>query len=391
MFRERFQILKNHSDNPFIYFDNAATFLRLDSALSAPVHYYENFNANPLRGLYENSVKSTEILDAARAEIAHFIGAEKSEIIFTRNTTESLNLLAASVQKLISTQKILIDLNSHHSNLLPFTERYPDQVIIKENFLGNYPIADDVGLVVLTGMSNISGEIFTAKITELKQNFNGLISVDAAQLIAHEKIDVHKLGVDFLAFSGHKIGSSMGVGILYVKKSLLDQLTPVNYGGEMVDSVRLVHSGYMKVIPEFSAAPQKFEGGTVNLGGIISLSETVKFWQKHNKTGALFQQVTDLTHLMVTEMKKLPNIEIYFANHGIISFNITGVHPHDTAQILANHGIMVRAGYHCAEPFLRHHKIGPVVRASLAFYNAVEEISYFFQILEIVRTEMGLK
>lgn len=375
---------------PFVYLDSAATMQRPNQVIEREVEYYKTRNANPLRGLYKLSEQSTKVLNQTRIKAAEYIGADPDEVIFIKNTTEGINLIANGVREVISKKdKILVSLDSHHSNILPFTERYGEQVVVTEDILGEFKRdKETVKLVALTGLSNVSGEEQNELIRELRESgYSGTILVDAAQLVAHRRIDVKKMDVDFLVFSGHKMGAPMGVGILYMRREWMEKITPLNYGGEMVEGVEY-QNGVIK--SEFAFGPQKFEGGTINMGGVAGLSAAIDFWQDHNKDNKLFGVVEELTSFLKEQIGGIEDVETYYAKNGIILLNIKGVHAHDTAQILSNYGVMVRAGWHCAEPFLTEKKIGPAVRVSLMFYNTKNELKYLTSILKKVRSEMGL-
>lgn len=375
---------------PFVYLDSAATMQRPNQVIEREAEYYKTRNANPLRGLYKLSEQSTKVLNQTRVKVAEYIGADPDEVVFIKNTTEGINLIANGVREVISEKdKILVSLDSHHSNILPFTERYSEQVVVTEDILGEFKRdKETVKLVALTGLSNVSGEEQDKLIRELRESgYNGAILVDAAQLVAHRRIDVKKMDVDFLVFSGHKMGAPMGVGILYMRREWMEKITPLNYGGEMVEGVEY-QNGAIK--SEFAFGPQKFEGGTINMGGVAGLSAAIDFWQDHNKDNKLFGVVEELTSFFKEQIGEIEDAEIYYAKNGIALLNIKGVHAHDTAQILSNYGVMVRAGWHCAEPFLTEKKIGPAVRVSLMFYNTKNELKYLTSILKKVRSEMGL-
>ena len=375
---------------PFVYLDSAATMQRPNQVIEREAEYYKTRNANPLRGLYKLSEQSTKVLNQTRIKVAEYIGADPDEVIFIKNTTEGINLIANGVREVISEKdKILVSLDSHHSNILPFTERYSEQVVVTEDILGEFKRDKEaVKLVALTGLSNVSGEEQNELVRELRESgYGGAILVDVAQLVAHKRIDVKKMDVDFLVFSGHKMGAPMGVGILYMRREWMEKITPLNYGGEMVEGVEY-QNGAIK--SEFAFGPQKFEGGTINMGGVAGLSVAIDFWQEHNKDNKLFGVVEELTSFLKEQIGEIEDAEMYYAKNGIVLLNIKGVHAHDTAQILSNYGVMVRAGWHCAEPFLTEKKIGPAVRVSLMFYNTKNELKYLTSILKKVRSEMGL-
>lgn len=412
MYREEFEIFELAPElidpmMPFVYLDSAATMQRPKQVIEKVSEYYKTLNANPLRGLYKISEQSTRLLNQTRAKVAEYIGAGADEVIFTKNATEAINLVANGVRELIGNGKILISLDSHHSNILPFTERYGEQVLICEDVVAEYMKLKSVGeqsadvkIVALTGLSNVTGNEQIETVQELrKSGFNGLILLDAAQLIAHQKINLEMLDVDFLAFSGHKIGAPMGIGVLYMRRELMEKIKPLNYGGEMVDAVEIAEnargaanktSDPVMVRADYAFGPQKFEGGTIDMGGVVGLLQAIKFWNKNNKDEELFAETRKLTEYAVGKLSAISDLELFHGKNGIILFNIKGVHPHDTAQILSNYGVMVRAGWHCAEPVLTKRKIGPAVRVSLMFYNTRSEINYLVSILGKIRKEMGL-
>lgn len=412
MYREEFEIFELAPElidpmMPFVYLDSAATMQRPKQVIEKVSEYYKTLNANPLRGLYKISEQSTRLLNQTRAKVAEYIGAGVDEVIFTKNTTEAINLVANGIRELIGDGKILISLDSHHSNILPFTERYGEQVLICEDVVAEYKRlmpeeteGSDVRFVALTGLSNVTGEEQIEVVRELRgAGFHGLILLDAAQLIAHQKINLETLDVDFLAFSGHKIGAPMGIGVLYMRRELMEKIKPLNYGGEMVDAVEIAENAREEanktsdpviVRADYAFGPQKFEGGTIDMGGVVGLLQAISFWNKNNKDEELFAETRKLTEYAVEKLSAISDLELFYGKNGIILFNIRGVHPHDTAQILSNYGVMVRAGWHCAEPVLTKRKIGPAVRVSLMFYNTRSEINYLASILRKIRKEMGL-
>ncbi|MBB1549524.1 aminotransferase class V-fold PLP-dependent enzyme [Candidatus Saccharibacteria bacterium] len=412
MYREEFEIFELAPElidpmMPFVYLDSAATMQRPKQVIEKVSEYYKTLNANPLRGLYKISEQSTRLLNQTRTKVAEYIGAGADEVIFTKNATEAINLVANGVRELIGDGKILISLDSHHSNILPFTERYGERVLICEDVVTEYmklksvgEQSTDVKIVALTGLSNVTGNEQIETVQKLRKvGFNGLILLDAAQLIAHRKINLEMLDVDFLAFSGHKIGAPMGIGVLYMRRELMEKVKPLNYGGEMVDAVEIAEnsreaanktSDSVIVRADYAFGPQKFEGGTIDMGGVVGLLQAISFWNKNNKGEELFAETRKLTEYAVEKLSAISDLELFYDKNGIILFNIKGVHPHDTAQILSNYGVMVRAGWHCAEPVLTKRKIGPAVRVSLMFYNTKSEINYLVSILGKIRKEMGL-
>lgn len=412
MYREEFEIFELAPElidpmMPFVYLDSAATMQRPKQVIEKVSEYYKTLNANPLRGLYKISEQSTRLLNQTRTKVAEYIGAGADEVIFTKNATEAINLVANGVKELIGDGKILISLDSHHSNILPFTERYGEQVLICEDVVAEYKRlmpeeteGSDVRFVALTGLSNVTGEEQIEVVRELRgAGFHGLILLDAAQLIAHQKINLETLDVDFLAFSGHKIGAPMGIGALYMRRELMEKIKPLNYGGEMVNAVEIAENAREEankasdpviVRADYVFGPQKFEGGTIDMGGVVGLLQAISFWNKNNKGEELFAETRKLTEYAVEKLSAISDLELFHGKNGIILFNIRGVHPHDTAQILSNYGVMVRAGWHCAEPVLTKRKIGPAVRVSLMFYNTRSEINYLVSILGKIRKEMGL-
>lgn len=358
MLREDFPIL---SGQDFAYLDSAATMQKPQVVIDTVSDFYKTSNANPRRGLYDLSVKATEILEDARKTVANFIGAEPEQIVFTKNVTESLNLAAWLLKQRRPDAKISAPLDLHHSALLPFA-----------NLFG----LDQNGEISLrSGMSNVTGEM---------PDFNFATVIDSAQEVVHRRIDVSKRPCDFLAFSGHKLGAEFGIGVLYIREP--EKYEPVFFGGEMVDAVELNNN---KITNYYSEAPAKFEAGTVNVAGALSLKIAIEYLLSHD-FNKLSEHTTKLSDYAKELLEKIPEVKIYSAKNGIVSFNIEGVHPHDAAQVLASHSIMLRAGYHCAQPFLDNNGWGPVLRASFCFYNIEEEVERLAMAVKNIRKEMGL-
>ena len=386
---------------PLIYLDNAATSQRPACVVEAERSFYENYNANPLRGLYELGMEATQQYENARKTVSSFLHAAcPEEIIFTRNTTESLNLVAYSyaLSKLHPGDEILISIMEHHSNLLPwqmaakrtgaalkFLECEPDGTLTPERI--RKAVTARTRLVAVAHISNIFGRVNPVReIAELAHRQGAVVVVDAAQSAPHIPVDVQALDADFLAFSGHKLMAPMGIGVLYGKKELLEAMPPFLTGGEMIDRVSRQDAVYAPL-------PHKFEAGTVNAAGAAALEAAIRYlenlgWER------LRQREDELTGLALTGMKEIPGIRVLGsadgAQHsGILTFTVDGVHPHDVASILDADHIAVRAGHHCAQPLMDYLGIPSATRASIAFYNTENEIQAFLHSLRQVRRKMG--
>ena len=361
-----------------IYFDNAATTLKPQCVIDALSHYYEKLNANPRRGLYPLAVAATEQYERDRETVAQFIGAEADEIVFTRGATESLNMLAIGLPSEFDT---VVAQSEHHSNLLPWQQNHKTTIWPLKNGMLDFDELQRVldkktRIVAFSPYSNVLGKIITddelVRIINFLHKRDITVVIDATQWIAHERIDVRKFDMDFLAFSAHKIYGPMGVGVLYGKRGILSSLKPSYYGGEMVNDVSL-----NKIT--LADAPERFEAGTMNPAGTYALAEAIHFLENYDEPKFIAKEL----------LAKVPHLQIYSHDGPILSFNIEGVHPHDTAQFLADNGIAVRAGYHCAQPLLDSLGIGPCVRASLGIYNTQAEIDHFVKVLNKVRKAMG--
>ena len=361
-----------------IYFDNAATTLKPQCVIDALSHYYEKLNANPRRGLYPLAVAATEQYERDRKTVAQFIGAEADEIVFTRGATESLNMLAIGLP---SEFDAVVAQSEHHSNLLPWQQHHKTTIWPLKNDMLDFDELQRVldkktRVVAFSPYSNVLGKIITddelVRIINFLHKRDITVVIDATQWIAHERIDVRKFDMDFLAFSAHKIYGPMGVGVLYGKREILSSLKPSYYGGEMVNDVSLDKITLADV-------PERFEAGTMNPAGAYALAEAIRFLENYDEPRFVAKEL----------LAKVPHLQIYSHDGPILSFNIEGVHPHDTAQFLADNGIAVRAGYHCAQPLLDSLGIGPCVRASLGIYNTQAEIEHFIEVLNKVRKAMG--
>lgn len=363
-----------------VYLDNAATMTKIARAVQAESDFYRQINANPLRGLYKKSVQAETEVDEVRKLLLKLVKADNSyTVIFSRGTTESINLVANGLPKgsdgfgiISKTAKIVVDIESHHSNILPWKQRYKD-VTLAKNLDAKELFAADV--VSLTGVSNVTGENFTKRIKKVRKMCpRAILGVDAAQMLGHTAINLKELGADFVAFSGHKFGAPMGIGGLIIKKELAEKLRPLNFGGEMVDAVSIEGN------PTYSETPYRLEAGTLSVGAIFGLKEALKIKSDANAE-KLRKQAT-------VELKKLKDVKVLASNGLILTFQIKEVHPHDVAQILADEGISVRAGWLCAEPFLRFKEWGPVVRASFSTFNTSEDVKRFVSAVSSVRKKM---
>lgn len=386
-----------------MYLDNAATSQKPQCVIDAEYDFYKSMNANPLRGFYPLSVKATEAYEEARSKVKGFINAaSEKEIIFTRNTTESINLIAYSygLINLCRGDEIVVSITEHHSNLLPWRMvanrtgakikyLYPNQNGEFDIKSIDEAITEKTKIVAMGQVSNVLGSLNPVEYVIKKAHEVGAVAViDAAQSAPHMPIDVQKMNPDFLAFSGHKMFGPMGIGVLYGKKELLENMPPFMEGGEMVDIVRFDYTKY-------SELPHKFEAGTVNAGGAVALGAAIDYIGKVG-FDVMSQIEESLTKRAFEGMKNIPHLNILGADnaeghHGIISFTIDDVHPHDVSAILEADGIDVRAGHHCAGPLLEYLGVNSATRLSLMFYNTEEEIDAFIKSLSSIREKMGFK
>ena len=373
-------------DNNITYLDSGATTQKPEYVLNSISNFYETSNANPHRGAYGLSIKATEVYEQTREKIAKFIGAKHSEeIIFSKNATESLNLIAYSygLENLGVGDEIVISIMEHHSNLVPWqkvskkTGSKLNYMYINENFEISdeeieEKITDKTKIVGITHVSNVLGTINNIeKIIKYAHKKGAVVVVDASQSIPHMQIDVSKLDCDFLVFSGHKMLAPLGIGVLYGKREILNKMTPFLMGGDMIEYV-------YEQDTTFAPLPNKFEAGTQNVEGVVGLGAAIDYIQKIG-----YDKIQELENDVVSyarqEVSKLDYLTLYMTpnkeNHsGVISFNIKGVHPHDVASILDSEGVCVRSGNHCAQPLMRFLDIDSTCRASFYFYNTKEDV-----------------
>lgn len=384
-----------------VYLDSAATSQKPACVLEAERTFYEKYNANPLRGLYELSEKATQCYEEARRTVQRFIGAQHpEEIVFTRNATESLNLAAYSLGELLLKpgDEIVVSIMEHHSNIVPWQQAAKRAGAVlkfaectEQGNIGAKEIAEVLTertkIVSVTQMSNVLGCVNDIKgIAKLCHERGILVIADGAQSVPHMPVNVQELDVDFLAFSGHKMLAPMGIGVLYGKKEWLEKMPPFLTGGEMIEYVTREGATYAEL-------PHKFEAGTVNAAGAYALAEAIRYMERIGFE-AIVKREEELTAFAMAEMKKLPEIRIIGSedpadHHGILAFTVKDVHSHDVAEILSADGIGVRAGHHCAQPLMAFLKTPSTARASLSFYNTEEEILRFTESLKTLRRRMG--
>lgn len=387
-----FPILKERN---IVYLDSGATTQKPQYVIDTIDNFYKKYNANPHRGAYRLSIEATEEYENTRTKIAKFINAKhREEIIFTKNATESLNLIAYSygMENLKKDDEIVISIMEHHSNLVTWQKvakvtnsklnymyinneyEIPDEEIEKK-------ITDKTKIVSIAHVSNVLGTLNNVKkIIDYAHKKGAIVIVDAAQSIPHMEIDVQELNTDFLVFSGHKMLAPLGIGILYGKKEILNKINPFLMGGDMIEYVHEQET-------TFAPLPNKFEAGTQNVEGVIGLGAAIDYIeklgydkiQKHEKE--LISYAKDkLSKLDYLDLYMTPNEKNYAG--GVISFNIKGVHPHDVASILDTEGVCVRSGNHCAQPLMRFLGIDSTCRASFYIYNTKEDVDRLVSALD---------
>ena len=395
---------KSKENAQLIYLDTSATSQRPFLVIDAMSHFYATDNANPLRGLYSLSERATQAYEHARDLVEIFINAkDSSEVIFTRNTTESLNLVAYSygLSNLKADDEVVITIMEHHSNIIPwqqvcrqtgaklvFMECDKDTGVISKEEIET-KITNKTKIVSCVHISNVLGVTNPIKEIAAKAHSVGAVMVvDGAQSSPHIKIDVQELGADFFAMSGHKLCGPMGIGALWGRKELLEAMPPFLTGGEMIEYVT-------KDSATWAELPHKFEAGTVSAGDAVGMGAAVRYIQS---VGFDFIEEQDkkLTKLLVEGMKKIPHINLVGPKNaderaGIVTFTIDGVHPHDIASLLSDENIAIRAGHHCAQPLGQYLGVQSSARASVYFYNTEKEIQTFLEKLALVRKWSGYK
>lgn len=394
--REQFPYLQNEDTKDLAYFDNAATSQKPKLVIDAITEYYTKLNANPHRGAYKLSYLSTACYEGVREKVADFIGApSKDQIIFTRNTTESINLVCYSygLNNLKEGDEVLISVAEHHSNLVNWQfvcEKTGAKLVyfyLDDDYsldIDDYynKLNENTKIVAVTAASNVlSCYIPIEDMVKKAKEYGAVTLVDGAQFTAHHKVDVSKIGCDFYAFSGHKLFAPMGVGVLYGNKELLDNMVPFNYGGDMIE---YVHEDKTS----FAPSPEKFEAGTQNVEAVYGLGVAIDFMREIGIEN-IEKREEELIQYAYNRMKELDYLEIYYPSKNPkgtnIIFNVKGVHPHDVSSILDYQNVAIRSGHHCTQVLHRYMGINASCRFSVAFYNTEEEIDRFIDALGLVK------
>ena len=407
-YRKDFKIFDDPLNAGLVYLDTAATSQRPECVVQALSDFYRKDNANPLRGLYALSVRATDDYEMARATVGKFINSKSSqEIIFTRNTSESLNLVAYSygLENVQEGDEIVISAMEHHSNILPWQmvcqQKKASLVWLECDESGVIPetewkskIGAKTKIVSVAQVSNVFGITNPVKqIAEYAHKVGNcgkgaVVVCDGAQSTPHFKVDVQDLNVDFFAFSGHKVCGPMGIGVLYGKKEILEIMNPFMRGGEMIEYVTRESATYAEV-------PHKFEAGTVNAGGAVGLARALEYIQQVGLS-EIEKSDNHLASLIMEELAGNPFVHVIGHKDpekhcGIVTFTIDGVHPHDIASILDSENVAIRAGHHCAQPLMQKLGVGSTARASCYFYNTEDEALIFVEKVKGIRKVMGYK
>ena len=391
-FKKDFPIL---NEKEITYLDSGATSQKPIQVIQALQDYYKKSNANIHRGAYSLSLEATELYENARKKIAKFINSSGSEqVIFSKNATESLNLIAYSygLEKLKKDDEVVISIMEHHSNLVPWQKVCKKTgANLKYMYINNeFEISDEeienkitekTKIVGITHVSNVLGTINNVKkIINYAHKKGAIVIVDASQSIPHMKIDVQDLDCDFLVFSGHKMLAPLGIGVMYGKKEILNQMSPFLMGGDMIEYVYEQET-------TFAPLPNRFEAGTQNIEGVIGLSTAIDYIESIGGYNVIQEIEKDILGYAREELSKLEFLDLYYTtniqNHSsVISFNIKGVHPHDVASILDTEGVCIRSGNHCAQPLMRFLKIDSTCRASFYLYNTREDVDKLISALK---------
>lgn len=396
--RKDFPILfQEVNDEPLVYLDNAATTQKPTQVLDVLRHYYEHDNANVHRGVHTLAERATADYENSREKVRAFINAkETAEVLFTRGTTTGLNWLARSYGDVFIKEgdEIVISYMEHHSNIIPWQQlvertgavlRYlplTDQGFIDMTAAKDI-INEKTAIVSLAYVSNVLGVINPIKeLAEMAHANNAVMIVDGAQAAPHMAVDVQALDADFFAFSGHKMCGPTGIGVLYGKRQWLEQMEPVEFGGEMIDFVNLFDSTWKEL-------PWKFEAGTPNIAGAIALGAAVDYLNEIGMEN-IHRYEQELVDYVLPKLHEIDGITTYGPQDpkhhtGVIAFNLDGIHPHDVATALDMEGIAVRAGHHCAQPLMNYLNLPATARASFYFYNTKEDADRLIEAIQATK------
>jgi len=387
---------------PLVYLDSAATSQKPRAVLEALQRYYEEYNANVHRGLYRIAERATLAYEEARAKVAAFVGARPEELVFTRGTTEAINLVAYAWGDAFvrAGDEVLVTEMEHHSNLVPWQllaqrrgarlrvlKVRPEDGTLDLDSLDRL-LTERTRIVAVTHQSNVVGTINPVRyISERAHAVGAVVVVDGAQSVPHMPVRVAELGCDFLAFSGHKMCGPTGIGALWGRRELLEAMPPFHGGGEMIERVELEHSTYKD-------PPHRFEAGTPNIAGAIALGVAVEYLRALGME-AVREHEKALVRYAMAQLAELRGVRLYGPKDpelrgGALAFTLEGVHPHDVAQVLDEQGVCVRAGHHCAQPLHRALGLAATARASVYLYNTAEDIDALVRGLERVRAFFGL-
>ena len=401
-FKKDFPIFNAEINKDLIYFDNAATTQKPKCVIDAIERYYSKNNANPLRGLYDLSGRATEEYENSRHTVAKFLNAKDCEIIFTRNASESINVVAYTwaLANINKDDEIVVSITEHHSNILPWqmiakakgakiVYLEPDKISGEFSDKELTKINSRTKLVAIAQVSNVLGITHPVKkIVSLAHQNGAICVVDGAQSVPHMKVDVKDIDADFFVFSGHKICGPMGIGVLYGKLDLLENMPPFLRGGEMIEYVTRDDATWAEV-------PHKFEAGTVNAGGAVGLASAIRYVESVG-FDKIVEHDNRLAALLMEGLSSNPHVKIIgnpdpLKHCGIVTFTIDGVHPHDIASLLDTEKIAIRAGHHCAQPLGAYLGVPATARASMYFYNDEEEVYRFIDAVSRVRKMSGFK
>lgn len=384
--RSQFPIFEqvDTEDEPFIFLDNASTTQKPHCVINAITDFYSGYYSNVGRGLYQQANQTTKAYEQAREKVRKFVGSKTAnEVVFTSGTTDSINKVASAylLPKLSSGDVVLVSEMDHHSNYVPWQQacikaKAEFRVIpLHNDFSLNISefeklLSNKVKMVAIPAINNVLGvKNDLPKLIQLARQYNTKVLVDAAQLPLSETINVQHMDCDFLAFSGHKLFGPTGIGVLYGKQELLEEMQPMSYGGGMVKQVGFNETGFMDL-------PSKHEAGTPNTAGAIGLAAAIDFVESIG-VNEIAQHSFGLRNYAIQQLSEIEDIQLYGADlkdSAILAFNLEQVHPHDVATFLAEKGIAVRAGHHCAQPLLKWMKVQSLVRVSFSIYNSKDEV-----------------